>query len=208
MIPVSGSEEKIVMEQLQVLYEDNHLLAVNKPAGMLVQGDDTGDATLADWAKQYIKLRYKKPGDVFLGIIHRLDRPVSGLVIFARTSKALTRMNKLFHDREIKKTYLAIISQRPEPLQGKLVHYILKDRDRNVAKAYDKVGNRTKDAKRSELSYEMLAEVGRNHLLRVEPVTGRPHQIRVQLSKMGWPIWGDVKYGYRGRNKKRIHIFA
>ena len=187
------------MHGLQVLHEDNHLIAVNKPAGLLVHGDETGDETLADLVKDYIKVRYKKPGDVFLGVIHRLDRPVSGVVIFARTSKALTRMNKLLQEKMIKKTYLAITKERPEPLQGNLVHYILKDRDRNVAKAYDSVGRRTKAAKRSELNYELVAEVGANHLIKVNPLTGRPHQIRVQLSKMGWPIRGDKKYGFRQR---------
>lgn len=180
---------------MQIIYEDNHLIAVNKPAGWLVQGDETGDQPLSEWVKEYIKLRYKKPGDVFLGVIHRLDRPVSGVVVFARTSKALTRMNELFKNRQVDKTYFAITSDRPDPLKGTLKHYLLKDKTRNLAKAYDRPGRRTADAKLSELEYELIAQIGHNHLLEVHPLTGRPHQIRVQLSKMGWPIKGDVKYG-------------
>lgn len=188
------------MENIQVIYEDNHLIAVNKPAGWLVQGDETGDLPLSEWVKHYIKQRYKKPGAVFLGVIHRLDRPVSGVVVFARTSKALTRMNKLFQERKVEKTYLAITKERPNPLADHLTHYILKDRSRNVAKAYDKVGKRTQDAKKSELDYEMISEIDGYHLVKVMPITGRPHQIRVQLSMINCPIVGDLKYGYRQPN--------
>ena len=181
---------------LQVLYEDNHLIAVNKPAGMLVHGDETGDKPLSEFVKAYIAEKYDKPGAVFLGVIHRLDRPVSGLVIFARTSKALARMNRLFKERKITKTYLAITSDRPDPHRGKLVHFILKDRSRNVAKAYDRRGSRTQEAKESVLEYRLVASLDTYHLLEVNPHTGRPHQIRVQLSKLGCPILGDVKYDY------------
>ncbi len=192
---------------LQVLHEDNHLIAVNKQAGLLVQGDITGDTPLSEYVKTYIKVRYKKPGDVFLGTIHRLDRPVSGVVVFARTTKALTRMNELFKNREIEKTYIAITAERPNPINGHLMHYILKDKSKNVAKAYDKVGNRTKDAKKSELDYELIGEVGGLHLLKINPLTGRPHQIRVQLASMGCPIWGDIKYGFRKANRDgSIHL--
>lgn len=192
---------------LQIIYEDNHLIAVNKPPRMLVQGDETGDVPLLDYVKQYIKLRYKKPGDVFLGTIHRLDRPVSGVVVFARTSKALTRMNKLFQERKVEKTYWAVVAERPEPINGTLIDYILKDREKNIAKAYDKRGNRTKDAKESELSYELIKVIGSLHLLKVIPKTGRPHQIRVQLAKIGCPIWGDVKYGFGKPNQDgSIHL--
>ena len=192
---------------LQVLHEDNHLIAVNKPAGWLVQGDSTGDIPLSEFVKTYIKIRYKKPGDVFLGTIHRLDRPVSGVVVFARTSKALTRMNDLFRNRKVTKTYYAVTAERPEPIQGHLTHYILKDKSRNVARAYDKIGNRTKDAKKSDLDYELIAEVGNLHLLKVIPLTGRPHQIRVQLASIGCPIWGDLKYGFRKANRDgSIHL--
>ncbi len=178
---------------LQVLFEDNHLIAVNKPAGMLVQGDVTEDKPLSEFVKMYIADRYNKPGDVFLGTIHRLDRPVSGVVIYARTSKALSRMNRLFQERAIEKTYWAITEQRPEPLNGRLVHYIDKDRERNVAHA--SLRKRNKDAKESSLDYELVSEIGNHHLLKVNPHTGRPHQIRVQLSHMGCPIRGDIKYG-------------
>ncbi|MBK8492489.1 MAG: RluA family pseudouridine synthase [Saprospirales bacterium] len=185
---------------LQIIYEDNHLIAVNKPGGVLVQGDETGDKPLSDFVKEYIKQRYDKPGDVFLGVIHRLDRPVSGVVVFARTSKALERMNKLFHDRKVEKVYWAITGKRPNPIKGSLTHYILKDREKNVSKAYDQLSNRAKDAKLSELDYELIGELTGNCLLEVHPHTGRPHQIRVQLAKMGWPIQGDLKYGYSKAN--------
>lgn len=179
----------------QVLYEDNHLLAVNKPTGMLVQGDDTGDTPLSEYAKNYIKDRYNKPGAVFLGVIHRLDRPVSGVVVFARTSKALERMNRLFAERQIEKTYWAVTEHRPDPLEGHLTHFILKDTEKNLAKAYDQLGRRSKDAKKAELDYKLIGGLGNHHLLEVKPITGRPHQIRVQLAKIGCPIRGDVKYG-------------
>jgi 23S rRNA pseudouridine1911/1915/1917 synthase len=198
---------KLNKMEIRVLYEDNHLIAVNKPAGWLVQGDATGDTTLADWVKVYIKNRYQKPGDVFLGIIHRLDRPVSGVVVFARTSKGLERMNALFRDRKVQKTYLAITMQRPSPLSGHLKHYLVKDHERNVAKAYDRLSNRSKGAKESDLDYELVGELGGHFLIRVNPITGRPHQIRVQLGKMGWPIRGDVKYGFPQLNKDlSIHL--
>lgn len=186
------------MSHLQVIYEDNHLIAVNKPAGILVQGDITDDVPLTEYVKEYIKLRYNKPGDVFLGVIHRLDRPVSGATIFARTSKALGRMNKLFKQREIKKTYLAITSQRPDPISGHLKHFIAKDRRKNIATAYDTLSKRAKSegAKKSELDYEMIGEIDSNILLQVHPQTGRPHQIRVQLAGIGCPIQGDLKYGH------------
>ena len=179
-------------DSIKVLYEDNHLIAVNKPTGWLVQGDQTGDETLSDWVKNYIKVRYEKPGDVFLGVIHRLDRPVSGTIIFARTSKALERMNKLFHDREVQKTYWAIVNTRPEPLKDKLLHYLLKDPETNTVRAFNKPKG---DAKLAELEYELIGEIGEHCCLEVKPLTGRPHQIRVQLSKMGYPIRGDLKYG-------------
>ncbi len=181
---------------LKVIYEDNHLIAVNKPARVLVHGDATGDIPLTEYVKQYIKIRYKKPGDVFLGVVHRLDRPVSGAIIFARTSKGLTRMQKMFADREVQKTYWAISKQRPEPLSGELQHYLYKDTKKNRVKAIDKPSRRNPDAKKSNLTYQMIGEVSGNHLIEVNPITGRPHQIRVQLSEMGCTIVGDVKYGF------------
>lgn len=192
---------------LQVLFEDNHLIVVNKPAGWLVQGDETGDRPLSEYVKDYIAQRYNKPGAVFLGVVHRLDRPVSGVCIFARTSKALERMNKLFHDQEIKKTYWAITDQVPDPLEGHLVHYLLKDRERNVTKAYDRPSNRNEGAKRCELTYKLLGQLNQSNLIEVFPQTGRSHQIRAQLARIGCPIRGDVKYGYPKLNENAcIHL--
>ena len=195
------------LRDIQVLHEDNHLIAVNKPAGWLVQGDDTGDTPLSEYVKTYIKIRYKKPGDVFLGVIHRLDRPVSGVVVFARTSKALSRMNKLFRDQEVQKEYLAITKERPNPHEGRLTHYLLKDPVKNRTRAYDRIGNRTKKAKLSKLDYSLVAEVDGHILLRINPLTGRPHQIRVQLAEIGCPIKGDYKYGFQHSNQDgSIHL--
>ncbi|WP_020567946.1 RluA family pseudouridine synthase [Neolewinella persica] len=188
---------------LQVLFEDNHLIAVNKPAGLLSQGDSTGDTTVMDWTKNYIKLRYNKPGDVYLGAIHRLDRPVSGVILFARTSKALTRMNDLFRDRKVSKTYWAIVTDQPDPIEGSLKGFIYKDKDKNRSKVLPKAdSNRYQGAKLAKLDYRLLGRVGTNVLLEVKPETGRPHQIRVQLAdQLKTPIRGDLKYGSRLRNE-------
>ncbi|MBK7336568.1 MAG: RNA pseudouridine synthase [Saprospirales bacterium] len=195
------------MPILQIIYEDNHLIAGNKPAGVLVQEDETGDKPLTDYVKDYIKQRYDKPGEVFLGVIHRLDRPVSGVVIFARTSKALERMNKLFHDRKVEKVYWAIAGHRPNPLKGSLRHFLTKDREKNMARVYDQISNRNPDGKLSELDYELIGELSGNYLIEVRPHTGRPHQIRAQLAKMGWPIRGDLKYGFPKANPDgNIHL--
>jgi 23S rRNA pseudouridine1911/1915/1917 synthase len=183
------------LSELSVIYEDNHLIAVNKPSGMLVHGDETGDVTLADLVKEYIRIRYDKPGDVFLGTIHRIDRPTSGVIIFARTSKALERMNKLLAEQKVAKTYFAVIRERPMPIVGELTHWLLRDGAKNVTRAYDAPSKRNEGAKRSELSYEMIGEIDGHFLLRVNPHTGRQHQIRAQLSKAGYPILGDLKYG-------------
>lgn len=193
--------------KLDIIYEDNHLIAVNKSAGWLVQGDITGDRSLLDEVKAYVKEKYNKPGDVFMGLIHRLDRPVSGVVIFARTSKALTRMNKLFQDKEMKKKYWAITATRPDPLSGHLTHYLLKDTTINKTKAFDRLSNKAKKAKKSELEYFLKAGLSGHHLIEVNPLTGRPHQIRVQLAKIGCPIRGDLKYGFEEPNKNgSIHL--
>ena len=181
--------------KLDIIYEDNHLIAINKLAGVLVQGDETGDLPLVDIVKEYIKVHYKKPGDVFLGVCHRIDRPVSGAVIFARTSKALERVNKLFAERHVDKTYWAIVNERPDPLSGTLVHFLDKDKERNITKVLAGPSRRHPDAKEAELTYELIASLGNQHLLEVHPTTGRSHQIRAQLASIGCKIRGDVKYG-------------
>jgi 23S rRNA pseudouridine1911/1915/1917 synthase len=177
---------------LPVLYEDNHLLVINKPAGVLVQGDATGDIPLVEIAKEYIGKKFNKPGDVFLGVVHRLDRPVSGVVVFARTSKALERMNALFRDRETQKTYWALVHAKPARNEGTLVHWLVKDEKKNKTTAYSR---ENPNGSRSELKYKVIANKNGYYLVEVNPITGRPHQIRVQLASMGCPIVGDVKYG-------------
>jgi 23S rRNA pseudouridine1911/1915/1917 synthase len=178
---------------IPILFEDNHLLIVNKPAGVLVQGDATGDTPLVEWGKDYIKQKYQKPGAVFLGVVHRLDRPVSGIVVLARTSKALERMNALFQQREMTKIYWALVSKMPRQKSGTLIHWLRKDEVKNKTTAF--LSERS-DAQRSELSYRWLQTNNNLHLIEVTPITGRPHQIRVQLASMGCPIIGDLKYGF------------
>lgn len=175
-----------------IIYEDNHLMAINKPAGWLVQGDRTGDATLTDWGKDYLKKKYDKPGAVFLHPVHRIDRPVSGAVLFARTDKALGRLTTLFREKKVIKTYLALVMRRPEQAAGELRHFLLKDEKKNIVKA---LPHPFADAKESLTRYETLGAAGNYFLLLVSPLTGRPHQIRVQLAAMGCPIAGDLKYG-------------
>jgi 23S rRNA pseudouridine1911/1915/1917 synthase len=177
---------------LSILYEDNHLIAVNKQAGDLVQGDETGDEPLSEKVKAHIKTKYAKAGAVFLGVVHRLDRPVSGVVVFARTSKALERMNALFRDRQTQKIYWAIVDSKPVKSEGSLVHWLLKNEQTNKVSYFER---EKPGALRSELNYRILTEKNGLFLLEVLPITGRSHQIRVQLSAMGCPIVGDVKYG-------------
>jgi 23S rRNA pseudouridine1911/1915/1917 synthase len=189
-----------------VIYEDNHLLIVNKPAGMLVHEDETGDKTLMDYAKEYIKEKYNKPGEVFMGLVHRIDRPVSGLVVLARTSKGLERMNELFRERKVQKAYWAIVRKKPENKKGKLTHWLLKDEKKNIVIAYDAP---YKEAQKSELNYRVIGHLNGYTLLEIEPISGRPHQIRVQLAKIGCPIRGDLKYGYPTANKdKSINLHS
>lgn len=179
----------------KIVFEDNHLLIVDKPAGMLTQGDDTGDATLLDWGKRYIKVQYKKPGDVYLGLAHRIDRPTSGLVVMCRTSKALTRMQPMFAERAVAKTYLAVVQGEISDEQRSLVHFLRHDPSVKRMRVHESERKAGPEGKRAELSFEMLGRVASHCLLIVKPETGRRHQIRAQLSAIGHPIEGDLRYG-------------
>lgn len=193
-------------QKINILYEDNHIIAVNKPCGVLVQGDKTGDEALDSMVKSYIKSAYDKPGDVFLGVVHRIDRPVSGVVIFARTSKALKRLNKAFQDREIRKVYWAAVIERLPVENDRLVHYLRKNQEKNMSRAFD---HEAKHTKYCELTYKTLAASESYTLVEVYPKTGRHHQIRVQLAKIGCPIKGDLKYGAKRSNPDAgIHLHA
>lgn len=182
---------------MTVVYEDNHLIIVNKTASEIVQGDKTGDTPLSETVKQYIKEKYAKPGNVFLGVVHRLDRPVSGLVVFAKTSKALARLNEMFRSSEVKKTYWAIVKQRPPQDEGELVNYLVRNEKQNKSYAYDK---EVKNSKKAVLHYRLIGHSQNYFLLEVDLKTGRHHQIRCQLAKMGCPIKGDLKYGFARSN--------
>lgn len=188
-----------------ILYEDNHLLALNKPAGMLVQGDRTGDASLIDHAKSYLRTRYNKPGQAYVGLVHRLDRPVSGVVLLTKTSKALSRMNRMFSDQNITKCYWAVTSKLPPSESGNLIHWLKKDGGKNRTRAFSR---ETPGAKRSELSYTLILTSNGKYLLEIFPHTGRPHQIRAQLNAIGCPILGDVKYGFKGQAAQSIALHA
>ncbi|MCL2073806.1 MAG: RNA pseudouridine synthase [Marinilabiliaceae bacterium] len=182
---------------MNILYEDNHLIAINKIGYDLVQSDSTGDEPLVDKVKNYIKKKYNKAGDVYLGIVHRIDRPVTGTVLFARTSKALVRMNKLFQDKKVKKTYLAIVKTLPPEDEATITHYISKDSEKNKSYAYIKKRSGTKEA---VLSYRLISSASNYYLLEIDLITGRHHQIRCQLAKIGCPIRGDLKYGFARSN--------
>lgn len=191
---------------IEVLYEDNHIIAVNKKSGDLVQGDKTGDKPLSESVKNYLRDKYKKPGNVFCGVIHRLDRPVSGLVLFAKTSKALSRMNELFRTKSIQKTYWAIVENPPHEAHGSLEHYLIKNQKKNKSHAYFKPHT---GALKAVLNYKILKHLDRYTLLEVKPISGRHHQIRVQLSAINSVIKGDLKYGAKRSNKdKSISLHA
>jgi len=190
---------------LEILYEDNHCLVVNKPAGLLVQGDRTGDVSLAEEARNWIRQRTGKTGNVFLGVVHRLDRPVSGIVLVARTSKATSRLAAAFRDRQVVKTYRAIVETSPDALQGRLVHHLLKDTGTNTSRV---VPASTPGARRAVLQYQVLHRVPAGVLVEVVPETGRPHQIRVQLAAVAGAIVGDLRYGSRTALGERIALHA
>jgi 23S rRNA pseudouridine1911/1915/1917 synthase len=191
-----------------IVYEDNHLIAVNKPAGVLVQGDDTGDTPLSELVKAFIKERDQKPGNVFCGVIHRIDRPVSGIVILAKTSKALSKMNELFREDKIRKTYRALVNGLPVPEEAELRHFLRKNQKTLKADVFLKP---VENAKESVLNYKLLEKRGHQALLEVYPVTGRFHQIRAQLAYNKTPIVGDVKYGAPQMLKNKsicLHAYA
>lgn len=179
------------------LYEDNHIIIVSKRSGEIVQGDKTGDLPLSETVKQYIKEKYQKPGNVFLGVVHRLDRPVWGLVVFAKTSKALTRLNKMFRDGEVHKTYWAITKEAPPAEEGVLTDWLVRNERQNKSYAHSQ---ETPNAKKAVLKYKVIAHSDHYHLLEVQLLTGRHHQIRCQLANMGCPIKGDLKYGAKRSN--------
>ena len=182
---------------MEVIYEDNHIIIVNKQSGEIVQGDKTGDRPLSDLVKDYIKEKYQKPGEVFLGVVHRLDRPVSGLVVFARTSKALTRLNKMFAEGQVHKTYWALVQNSPKEPEGTLEHWLVRNEKQNKSYAYDR---ERPNAKKAILKYKVIGRTDNYTLVEVQLMTGRHHQIRCQLSTMGCPIKGDLKYGAKRSN--------
>ena len=191
---------------LQILFEDNHIIVVNKRVGDIVQGDKTGDKPLSDVVKEYLKDKYNKPGEVFLGVVHRLDRPTTGIVVFARTSKALTRLNDLFKNRETQKTYWAVVKNQPAKTQDKLIHYLKRNEKNNTSKAHEK---EVPDSKMASLDYKVIASLQSYCALEIDLHTGRHHQIRAQLAAIGSPIKGDLKYGAdRSNPDGGIHLHA
>ena len=193
-------------ENLQVLFEDNHIIIVNKRSGDITQGDKTGDKPLSDVVKEYVKDKYNKAGNVFLGVVHRLDRPTSGVIIFARTSKALERLNKMLRDKTISKTYWAIVKKHPKKEKDTLVNYLKKNPKNNKSSVYAK---EIKDSKKAILHYNIIKKLDNYTLIEIDLETGRHHQIRAQLSSIGFPIKGDLKYGFDRSNKDgSIHLHA
>ena len=182
---------------MTVVYEDNHIIIVNKTASEIVQGDKTGDIPLSETAKQYLKEKYNKPGNVFVGVAHRLDRPVSGLVVFAKTSKALSRLNEMFKNSEVKKTYWAVVKTPPKEMEGELINYLVRNERQNKSYAHDQ---EVPNSKRAVLYYRLIGKSENYYLLEIDLKTGRHHQIRCQLAKMGCPIKGDLKYGFPRSN--------
>lgn len=197
---------KSTTKNIEILFEDNHIIVVNKKSGDLVQGDKTGDTPLSDILKNYIKTKYNKPGNVYLGVVHRLDRPTTGIVIFAKTSKALERLNKMLRDKTIDKTYWAVVKNRPSKTTDTLVNYLRKNPKNNKATVFNK---ETKDTKRAVLHYKTIKSLDNYHLLEIDLETGRHHQIRSQLANINCPIKGDLKYGFNRSNKDAgIHLHA
>jgi len=193
-------------KNIEILFEDNHIIVINKKTGDLVQGDKTGDAPLSDILKEYIKRKYNKPGNVYLGVVHRLDRPTTGIVIFAKTSKALERLNKMLRDKTIDKTYWAVVKNKPSKPADTLINYLRKNPKNNKATVFNK---ETKDSKRAVLHYKTIKSLDNYYLLEIDLETGRHHQIRSQLANINCPIKGDLKYGFNRSNKDAgIHLHA
>ena len=193
-------------QNLQILFEDNHIIVINKRPGDIVQGDKTGDTPLSEVVKEYIRVKYEKPGNVYLGVVHRLDRPTSGIVLFSKTSKALPRLNKLFKDKEAKKTYWAVVKNAPPQAEGILVHFLNRNTKQNKSIAHIK---EVQESKKAILEYRILKKLDNYYLLEIDLQTGRHHQIRSQLSSIGSPIKGDLKYGFDRSNKDAsIHLHA
>jgi 23S rRNA pseudouridine1911/1915/1917 synthase len=191
---------------LNILFEDNHLIIINKQSGDIVQGDKTGDTPLSEIVKEYIKDKYNKPGNVFLGVVHRLDRPTTGVVVFAKTSKALERFNKMLRDKKVNKTYWAVVKNKPNKLEDTLTGYLRKNPKNNKSTSYS---SEIEGSKKAILHYKTLKSLDNYHLLEVDLETGRHHQIRCQLAAIGSPIKGDLKYGFDRSNKDAsIHLHA
>ena len=201
--------EPIVMSNernLQVLYEDNHIIAVNKRNSDIVQSDSSGDITLCEVVREYVRVTYNKPGKAFIGTVHRLDRPVSGVILYARTTKALNRLSNMFKYREVQKTYWACVKEAPPKDEDHIINYLIKNEQQNKSYAHQKPGE---DRKESELTYKVLGKTDHYHFLEVKPKTGRHHQIRATLASIGCPIKGDIKYGARRTNENAsIHLHA